>query len=84
MIFKVLGNINRLKIIRLLSPGGRALNVSYIARELDISLKSTSKHLILLNNLDILNYKGQAGHVSYSINSDMPPDLRKVIKLLSE
>ena len=79
-IFKALANINRLKIIKLLS-GGRALNVSNIAGEIGISLNATSKHLIILSNLDVLDGNGREGHVFYSLNPKMPPDIRKGVNL---
>ncbi len=79
-IFKALANTNRLKIIKLLSNGS-ALNVSDIAGEIGISLNATSKHLILLSNLDILDSKGKEGHVFYNLNLKMPADLKKSINL---
>lgn len=78
--FKALANINRLKIISMLSQGA-SLTVSQIARELKISIKSTSKHLIILNNLEVLENLGKDGHVYYSINPNPPKDLQKSIKL---
>ncbi len=79
-IFKALANLNRLKIIKLLSQG-EAHTVADVAAEIDISFKATSKHLIILHNLDVLESEGKKGHVFYSLNSEMPKDLRKVINL---
>lgn len=79
-IFKALANINRLKIIRLLAQSNQ-MTVADIAAEIDISFKGTSKHLILLHNLDVLNNEGRDGHVFYSINQDMPHDVRRAVKL---
>ncbi|MFY9461830.1 MAG: metalloregulator ArsR/SmtB family transcription factor [Candidatus Sungiibacteriota bacterium] len=81
VVFRVLANINRLKIIEMLK-GGRAMSVSDIAERLDISLKATSNHLAMLKNLDVLESRGTAGHVFYSINSGMPKDFRKAIELI--
>ena len=81
IIFKVLGNINRLKIIKLLSGGSR-LSVSEIASQLKISHKATSKHLITLHHLDVLHSVGSEGHVFYFLNSDMPHDFEKTTNLL--
>ena len=81
IIFKILGNINRLKIIKLLSGGSR-LSVSNIAGELKISQKATSKHLIILHHLDVLHSIGSEGHVFYFLNMDMPKDFDRVVKLL--
>lgn len=57
------------------------MSVSDIAAEIDISLKGTSKHLIILHNLDVLNSTGTQGHVYYSINEAMPKDLKRAIEL---
>ncbi|MBI2889049.1 MAG: winged helix-turn-helix transcriptional regulator [Candidatus Liptonbacteria bacterium] len=81
IIFRALANINRLKIIALLSDG-RAINVGEIAESLEISFKATSNHLILLKNLDVLDAKGTSGHVLYSSNVHMPADFRAAINLL--
>ncbi|MEK7614272.1 MAG: helix-turn-helix transcriptional regulator [Patescibacteria group bacterium] len=80
IIFKILGNINRLKIVSILNEKG-GMYVGDIATKLDISIKATSKHLILFGNLDVLEYKGQSGHVLYYINPVMPEDIKKVLKL---
>jgi len=79
-IFKTFGNINRLRIIGLLSAG-RSLNVSEISKELKISIKATSKHLTILRNLEILAYMGRHGHVFYSMNPHLPNDIHAVIRL---
>lgn len=77
-IFKALANINRLKIIKLLAGRGR-LSVADVAAEIDISFKGTSKHLILLHNLDVLTNEGRAGHVYYDFNRDMPRDIKEIV-----
>jgi len=79
-IFKALANINRLKIIKLLSDGN-ARTVTDITAEIKIALNAVSKHLILLHNLDLLENVGKQGHVFYSLNSRMPADLRNAINL---
>jgi len=79
-IFKALANINRLKIIKLLSTGGE-LSVTDIAREIGISLKATSKHLIILQNLDALDSAGKHNGVYYSFNRNLPDDLKAATKL---
>ena len=79
-IFKALANINRLKIIKLLSDG-RRLDVSDIAAEIGISFTATSKHLILLHNLDVLENKGVQGHVFYSLNRKTPSDVKGAVNL---
>ena len=81
-IFKALSNINRVRIIKILSGNDR-MNVSEIANELDISLKATSKHLIILHNLDVLSNKGKDNRVEYWLNPDLPADIKKTIKLFT-
>lgn len=80
MIFRALANINRLKIIDMLS-GGRKMNVGEIADELEISFKATSNHLAILKNLDVLEARGTAGHVFYSANPQMPKDFHQAVDL---
>lgn len=77
-IFKALANVSRLRIIRLLADGNER-TVAAVAREIHVSFKGTSKHLILLHNLDILKNVGKAGHVYYSLNRDMPQDIKNVV-----
>ncbi len=79
-IFKALSNINRVRIVKMLS-GRKRLNVSEIAGELDISPKATSKHLIILHNLDVLDSKGKNNRVEYWLNTSLPEDISKTIKL---
>lgn len=78
-IFKVLANINRLKIVKLLFEG-QPMTVADISREIRVSFKGTSKHLILLHNLDILSNQGKDGHVYYAFNHDMPSDIKRVVQ----
>jgi len=81
VVFRSLANINRLKIIGILS-GGKKMNVSDIARELHISFKATSNHLAMLKNLDVVEAEGVAGHVFYSINNKMPHDFYKILSYI--
>ena len=79
-IFKALGNINRIKIIQMLS-GGKSMNVTEIADEIKVSIKSTSRHLAILRNLDLLESEGRDGHVFYSLSKPVPADFKQAIKL---
>jgi len=79
-VFKAFANINRIKILKLLA-GGKKMNVGNISTVLQISFTATSNHLIMLQKLEILEVEGRAGHVFYSINSNMPNDFRRVISL---
>lgn len=77
-IFRALANPNRLQIVKLLR-GGEKMTVTDICEKLEISLKATSNHLILLKNLDIVDARGSQGHVFYWFNQELPGDIRKVI-----
>ena len=79
-IFKALANINRVKIVGLLAHR-ETMNVTDIAAVLDISLKATSKHLIILDNLDVLSSRGKDSRVFYALNRAMPKDLWAAVKL---
>ena len=81
VVFRTLSNVNRLKIINILSKTGK-MNVGDIAQELNISFAATSNHLAMLKNLDVLEAEGATGHVFYSINKRMPNDFRKVLSVM--
>lgn len=81
IVFKALSNINRLKIIQMLS-GGEKMHVGEISTSLRISFTATSNHLIMLQKLDVLEAEGRAGHVFYSLNPKMPRDFSRAIVLL--
>jgi DNA-binding transcriptional ArsR family regulator len=80
IVFRALANINRLKIIKLLSKG-ETLTVTNLAEELKISLKATSQHLRILHNLDVLESVGTQGHVIYSLSKNLPSDIKDSIRL---
>jgi len=81
VVFRALSNINRLKIIEILL-GGSKMNVGDIAQSIGISPKSTSNHLAILKNLDVLESQGKDGHVFYFINSKMPTDFQSILRHL--
>jgi DNA-binding transcriptional ArsR family regulator len=80
VVYSALANINRLKIIEMLSESA-SLSVTEISQELGISIKATSNHLAILRNADVLEAKGTAGRVLYSVNKNMPNDFREAIGL---
>ncbi|OGZ33333.1 MAG: hypothetical protein A2174_00620 [Candidatus Portnoybacteria bacterium RBG_13_41_18] len=80
LIFRALANVNRLKIIEMLS-NNRRMNVGEISQTLKISFKATSNHLAILKNLDVLESLGADGHVFYSLNPQLPLDFRKATDL---
>ena len=78
-IFKALGNESRLKIIKLLYPR-KHLSVGKIFREVGISFKGTSKHLIILTNLNIVENEGKSGRVWYYLSPSMRIEVRQIIE----
>jgi ArsR family transcriptional regulator len=70
-IFRALANHKRLEIIRLLGDM-RPRPVVAIAEKIKLSQKSTSKHLIMLAQLDILEKERHANMVHYSLNKSLP------------
>jgi len=80
-VFRVLANVNRLKIIALLSVN-KKMSVTEIADQLPISFKATANHLAILKNAAVASSEGTAGHVYYYLNSKMPTDFRKAIDLV--
>lgn len=81
IVFKALSNINRLKIISLLTAR-RKMNVGDIAESLKISVTATSNHLIMLQKLEVLEVEGKDGHVFYALNPQMPRDFAHAVRLL--
>ena len=79
-IFKAFGNSNRMKIIGMLNHGN-LMNVTEISEKIGISLKSTSKNLIILQNLDILESEGKNNHVWYRLNQNLPKEIKRALSL---
>ena len=80
LVFKTLANVNRLKIVKMLSGASR-LDVSGIAEKLDISVKAASQHLIILKNVGVLEDLGKNGHVYYSLKEKLPKRFTRAIKM---
>ena len=76
-IFKALANRRRLSIIKLLAKN-KELPVAEIAERINLSFTSTSKHLRILHQLDILDRRQESLVVYYRLAN--PPPL--VIKIL--
>ena len=78
-IFKALGNEGRLKILKLLFDG-KERTVTEIKDEIGISLKSTSKHLVSLDNLGFLESSGKKGGVWYKIDLSAFPKVKDILR----
>lgn len=73
-LFKILGDCNRLKIIELLMNYDK-LCVFEIAKLIDVSIATTSHHLITLKNYQIIHSHKEGKHVIYSLNNPLITDL---------
>ena len=80
-IFKGLANRRRLHVIQFLLRKKEA-SVSDIAEEIRLSFKSTSKHLRVLRQLDILDNRQEQLRVFYRVSSSLFPLIRDVIKYI--
>jgi len=67
-IFKSLGNERRLKILSLLLSEG-PMTVSDIAEKINLSFKSTSKHIIILDRADFVSGKQSGPSRIYDIDA---------------
>lgn len=77
-LFKGLANISRLRIIVLLSKDG-PLPVGEIARQIHVSIKGTSKHVLQLHGLGILDRNGRNGQVFYSLHKIIDSPTRSIL-----
>ena len=77
-IFRALANRNRLALIVLLADG-RERYVTDLAAYIHVSMASTSRHLRILSDLNILNEIGKDGHVYYVFHPVVPKDINIVL-----
>lgn len=80
-IFRGLANRRRLHIIKFLLRKKEA-SVSDIAKEIRLSFKSTSRHLFVLRQLDILDSRQEQLWVFYRISPSLSPLMRDAIKYI--
>jgi len=80
ILYRGLGNQNRLKILQLLKRKKR-LSVSELAEELKITIKNTSRNLNILSNLDLVRFQGEQGRVYYFLSNNMPGDISEILKI---
>jgi len=77
-LFKSLGNRRRLKIIKLLLIDNE-LTVSDIAKELKISIKAASKHLLNLFNSEVLEREQKWKSAYYKVADNHESLLKNLI-----
>ena len=78
IVFKGLGNSNRLRILQLLKSKG-TMSVTELSEELDISFKNTSRNLRILANLDLVDAKGKHDRVFYEVSPRLEGEVQKVL-----
>jgi len=81
VLFKALANRRRLSIIRYLKRNGEK-SVSDISDVIDVSIKSTSKHLLILSNANLTIEKKKGFYVLYRIKEDLRQLSRQIIEQL--
>ena len=79
--FKALANERRLKILYLLTKKGKG-TVSSISRNLDLSIRSISKHLLKLEDAGLVVRKQTSKWVYYSLNDNPKEDVKYLLKIL--
>ncbi|HOX30445.1 MAG TPA: metalloregulator ArsR/SmtB family transcription factor [Candidatus Paceibacterota bacterium] len=80
-ILKAFASRRRLAIVRYLLDG-RFAPVGDIAAKIGLSLKSTSKHLIILYNADILEREQKGPQMYYKIAGNVERKAAAILKLL--
>lgn len=80
-ILKALGNRRRLAILKYLKRDKEAF-VDEIAKEIDLSYRSTSRHLATLFGVDIVQREQKGHEMFYSLNATQHAVTKFVLGLL--
>jgi len=80
-LFKALANERRLRILYLLAKKGKG-TVSSISRNLDLSIRSISKHLLKLEDAGLVERKQTSKWVYYFLNDNPKDDVKYLLKIL--
>ncbi len=80
-ILKALANKRRIAIVRCLT-NRKVLSVGSIATEINLSFKSTSRHLGLLRAAGIIDKDQRGLEMLYTLTDDMPPIALTIVKNL--
>lgn len=81
-VFKVLGDLNRIKIVELLAHY-KQLCVYEISRFIDASVATTSHHLITLRNSGVITSEKHGKRVVYAIENEEIMALLEVAKAIT-
>jgi DNA-binding transcriptional ArsR family regulator len=77
-ILKAAANRRRLKILRYLKDHKR-VSVSELAGHIKLSFKSTSRHLAILRNTDLVETEQVSLTILYSLSSSAPKVLEQIL-----
>lgn len=77
--FKALGNERRLKIIKELLKRKR-LTVGEISDSIDLSFRSTSRHLKVLESAGLVGWEQMSKNIYYFISSETSKEFLNLIK----
>ncbi len=77
-VLKALANRRRLKIIKYVARNGRA-TVSELAEHLNLSFKSTSKHIAVLKNADVVDSEQISLSRFYTLTRPMSSLTKEII-----
>ena len=80
-VLKALANRRRLAITSLLHKE-KEMDVGEIANNIKLSFRATSKHLLILTNVDILEREQRSVQMFYSLNKNAPDIIKRLLKIL--
>lgn len=80
-VLKALANRRRLAILRFLKKSGES-NVTEIAEEIKLSVKSTSRHLSVLFAADLVERDQRSLEVYYRCPASFPSVIKSVVSIL--
>ena len=81
-VFKGLANRRRLAIIKLLIKE-RELPVAEISKQINLSFTSTSKHLGILRQLDIVDRRQESLTIYYRLADPLPYVIKQLVVTIS-
>jgi|GEM_PF-4127806 len=82
-IFKTLGNMKRVDILMLLAKG-EAMSVSEMAEKIHLSVKSTSKHIAMLDREGFLEKERSESLMIVSLRRDLESAQHQCVNLLKK
>jgi DNA-binding transcriptional ArsR family regulator len=79
--YKALGNRRRLEILKLLKNSD-GLSVGDIAQKIKLSIKSTSRHIVVLSSVGAIDKEQVGLNVFCKPAGNLPPVIKQAISLL--